>query len=534
MIFEHPVLGAALWGLVEARAQATPDARMAIDEDDRALSFAGYRRACEEVAAGFLERGYGPGTPISWALPTWNETLVLCGALARLGAVQNPILPIYRHREVGFCTRQTGARLLVVPPEWRGFDYAAMARELAAEHGRARDGAGMDVLVVERGAPGGASHTALPTGDPATLPSASETADADAVRWIFYTSGTTADPKGAKHSDRTLHASTRGMVEAYEVAPDDRVALVFPFTHIGGVAWLLGSLMAGCSLLTVAQFTPAETIPLLAKRGVTVAGAGTAFHLAYLDAQRERGAAPLFPRVRVFPGGGAPKPLQLHADLKAAFGGAGCVSGYGMTECPIVASNTIRCGDEKLARTEGRPSPAGAQWRVVALDGSEAAAGEEGELRVKGPQLFHGYLDPALDGAAFDEQGFFRTGDLAIVDAEGYVEITGRLKDVIIRNGENISAKEIEDLLYEHPKVADVAVVGLSHPRTGEQACAVVALRSAEGALVLEEMVEFLASKRLMKQKIPERLEVVDEIPRNAAGKIMKNRLRERYGPPQG
>ena len=519
MIFAHPSFGETLWGLIEARAEATPDALLAVDEDDRRLTFAEYRGACERVAAGFAASGYGPGSAISWVLPTWNETLILCGALSRLGAVQNPILPIYRHREVGFCTRQTGAQLLIVPPEWRGFDYAAMGRELAAEPGSN----GMEVMVVERGDAG-----ALPEADPATLPPAS--ADADAIRWIFYTSGTTADPKGAKHTDRTLHASTRGMVEAYAVRPDDRVALVFPFTHIGGVAWLFGAMMAGCSKIVIAQFSPEHSIPLLARQGVTVAGAGTAFHLAYLDAQRAQPGTPVFPNVRVFPGGGAPKPPQLHGDLQEAFGGAGCVSGYGMTECPIIACNTVDCPDDKLALTEGRVSPAEGQWRVVTHDGRAAGPGEEGELRVRGPQLFRGYLDAELDAAAFDEQGFFRSGDLAAVDEDGYVVITGRLKDVIIRNGENISAKEIEDLLYEHPKVADVAVVGLPHARTGEQACAVVACRAGEAPLDFKEMVEFLKSKRLMLQKIPERLEMLDEVPRNASGKIMKNQLRERFG----
>jgi non-ribosomal peptide synthetase component E (peptide arylation enzyme) len=185
--------------------------------------------------------------------------------------------------------------------------------------------------------------------------------------------------------------------------------------------------------------------------------------------------------------------------------------------------------DQKLADTEGRVNPADAEIRVVKSDGSIAAPGEEGEMRVKGPQLCKGYLDTELNAAAFDADGFFGTGDLGYLDEDGYVVITGRLKDMIIRNMENISAKEIEDLLYQHPKVSDVAVVGLPDPKTGERACAVVACANANEPLGFDEMVTYLKELKLMVQKIPEQLELVDEVPRNLAGKIQKNLLRERY-----
>ena len=163
-------------------------------------------------------------------------------------------------------------------------------------------------------------------------------------------------------------------------------------------------------------------------------------------------------------------------------------------------------------------------------DGSLAAPGEEGELRHKGPQLCKGYVDSSLDADAFDDEGYFRSGDLGIVDAEGFVTITGRLKDVIIRKGENIPAKEVEDLLYTHPKVRDVAVIGLPDPALGERCCAVVVNEGGD-ALAFDDMVAFLKDAQLMVQKIPEQLEFVDELPRNPAGKVLKNDLRERYSP---
>ncbi len=510
------VWSASLWGLVERRADASPDAVMACDDGGRELTFAGYRDACLRAAAGLAaEVGLTAGASVSWELPTWNESLVLVGALARLGVRQNPIIPIYRSREVGFITRQSQAALLVVPSVYRDFDFEGMARQLAA------DRPGMDVLVVDG---------ALPEGDPARL-SAAEPEPARAaespVRWLFYTSGTTADPKGAPHTDLTVMASALAMAECLEITADDVSALVFPFTHIGGIGWLMASLFTGCTLLTTAAFDPAATPEFLARGGVTLAGSGTPFHLAYLAAQRAAGGAPIFPEVRSYPGGGAPKPPQLHYDLQREIGGVGIVSGYGLTEAPIVVMASEHDPDEKLAGTEGRPTP-GVDLVVVGLDGRRADAGQEGEIRLKGPQVITGYLDPSLDAEAFDEDGYFRTGDLGVVDAEGYVTITGRLKDVIIRHGENISAKEVEDLLYTHPAVADVAVIGLPDPRTGERACAVVSL--AEGAsLDLDEVAEFLRGVGLRAQAVPEQLEVVETVPRNPAGKILKHSLREQF-----
>jgi acyl-CoA synthetase (AMP-forming)/AMP-acid ligase II len=508
--------GGSLWQLIERRAQATPDALFAVDENDRELSFAEYRFRAERCAAGLARSGVVEGSRVSWQLPTTLESMVLAAALARLGAVQNPILPIYREREVGFAVGQCGTRILAVPSRFRRFDYAAMARGIAAEH------SGLGVLIVD---------DSLPDGDPASLPPPPPaTAAADApIRWIFYSSGTTADPKGALHTDLSIMAAFGAMAERLELREDDRVALVFPFTHIGGIGWLVIGLVAGCAHIAIRAFDPKASVDVLVRHGVTQATAGTVFHQAYLAAQRERGGGRLFPKLRSFPGGGAPKPPQLHTDIKREMGGAGIVSGYGLTECPVLAMASPRDPDDKLAHTEGRANPPETQIRVVTLDGAVAAPGVEGEIRVMGPQLCKGYLDASLDRDAFDEEGFFRTGDLGCVDAEGYVAITGRLKDVIIRKGENVSAREVEDLLYRHPKVEDVGVIGLPDPASGERVCAVVACKDASDPLGFDEMSEFLRDQGLMLQKVPEQLEIVAELPRNPTGKILKHELRERY-----
>ena len=505
-----------LWPLLEARAAATPGALFALDERGRALSFAQYRDAALRCAAGLARLGIAREVPVSWQLPTRIEALVLAAALARLGAVQNPILPILREREVGFIARQIGARHLFVPRVFRGFDFEAMAKQLAAAQ------PGLAVHCVDDG---------LPDGDPASLPlppGITEPATAP-VRWILYSSGTTADPKGAKHTDHSVACPGRAMCEAQALRADDRVALVFPVTHVGGVNWLVGALMFGFTLLVVEAFDAKRTPHWLAEQGATQLSAGTVFHQAYLAAQREHGAQRLFTHVRGYPGGGAPKPPQLFWDLLRETGAA-IHSGYGLTEHPIAAMGGVNDAPEKLATTEGRATP-GTELRIVRLDGAEATRGEEGEVRVRGPNLFRGYVDAALDRDAFDERGFLRTGDLGVLDAEGYLAITGRLKDVIIRKGENVSAKEIEDHLHAHPAVREAAVVGLADAERGELVCAVIAAREGAAPLSLAEIAAFLRERGVATYKLPERVEHVAELPRNPSGKVLKRELKQRYEP---
>jgi acyl-CoA synthetase (AMP-forming)/AMP-acid ligase II len=507
--------GQTLWDLVDRRAQASPDARMAVDESGRTLTFSEYRDRCERVAAALAARGVGPGMTVTWQLPTWLESLVLVGAIARLGARQNPILHIYREREVGFCVRQTGARLLVVPTTFADVDFAAMAAGIAEEI--AGEGGAVDVLTSDRD---------LPEADPSTLPP--PPTDGDEIRWYFYTSGTTADPKGAKHTDANIDTVARAMAERLAVTAEDRNALAFPFPHIGGITWLFASLQTGCQNICFQAFVPDLVVEVLDREGVTLAGSGTVFHRTYLAAQHQAGGG-LFAGVRGFPGGGAPKPPALHAEMKEAFPGSnGILSGYGLTEAPILTMSGVEDGDDDLASTEGAPMP-GVQLKLVTTDGRVAGVGEEGEVRAKAPQLMKGYVDVALDAEAFDDEGYFRTGDLGVLNERNMLAITGRLKDVIIRKGENVSAKEVEDHLYGHPKVGDVAVIGLPDPASGERVCAVVVTAGGAEPLGFDEMVDFLKAEGLMVQKIPEQLEHEAAIPRNPAGKILKRELQARY-----
>jgi acyl-CoA synthetase (AMP-forming)/AMP-acid ligase II len=505
-----------MWELVERRAQATPDHPMLIDATDNTLTFGEFRDRVLSVAAGLHSRGVGPGSVISWQLPTRIDTVVLSMALSRLGAVQNPIIHLYREREVGFALRQTGSELFVIPREWRGTDYVDLAeRSLPGSERRPH------VLVIDDG---------LPTGDPGTLPAPEVGADdAEApIRWIYYTSGSTADPKGVRHTDSTLIAGGWGLAVALDMSPDDVGSIAFPFAHIAGPDYLVTMLCLGFPAVLVESFSAPDLLPLFRRHGVTMVGGSTAFYVAYLAEQRRQPGEPILPTLRLMSGGGAPKPPEIHFEVRDEIGGRGVVHGYGMTEVPMIANGSPHDTDEQLAHTDGRPVE-GAQVRIVRLDGGVAGPGEEGEIRVRGPMVCHGYTDPALNAEAFDAEGYFRTGDLGLLRADGHLVITGRIKDVIVRKGENISATEVEAVLYQHPAVAEVAVIGLPDEERGERVCAVVQLNDGVGDLTLDELVTFCRQAGLMVQKIPEQLELRSEWPRAGTGKIVKKALRDQY-----
>ena len=501
-----------MWQLVEARAAASPDLVVLYDQEDREITFGALRDLAERTAAGLHDLGVRAGTRVTWQLPTRIETVALSLALARLGAVQNPIIPIYRDREVGFVVEQTGAEFLCVPGDWNGFDFVAMADRIASERG-----VSPTVLV---------TYDDLPAGDPASLPPVPT--DGDEVRWIYYTSGTTSAPKGVKHTDHTLMAGGLGLADAVELDLSDIGSIAFPYAHIAGPDYLMMLLYRGCGAVIVEAFQLDAAVELFRRKGATMAGGGPAFYQMYLAKQRTQPGEPIIPSLRLLSGGGAPKPPEMFTEVLSEMGIPVC-HGYGMTECPMIAQGGPNDTHEQLMYTDGAPVT-GITIRMGTAEGVVCASGEDGEVRLKGPMVFKGYTDPSLDADAFDDEGWFRTGDIGHLDPTGHVVLTGRLKDVIIRKGENISAKEIEDLLYQHPKVGDVAVVGLPDRERGERVCAVVELADGAEPLEFAEMVDYLRGADLMVQKIPEQLEILDELPRNQTlRKVLKQDIRDMF-----
>jgi acyl-CoA synthetase (AMP-forming)/AMP-acid ligase II len=497
--------------LLKDRVKATPDARMMIDETNRHRSFGEMGLAADRIAAGLLTLGIRPGDVVSWQLPNGIDSIAVSLALSRLGVVQNPLVTMLREREVTFICRQAESRWLLVPRTFRGTDHLAMAEAVAASV------PGLRVLLIDG---------PLPDGDPATLPP--PPADDRAVSWLFYTSGTTSDPKGARHTDAGLAAAAAAFTTNLAVSPADIASVLVPLPHVGGIIHIVTSLRIGSSMITSAIFDPLTTPGLLAEHGVTLLGAGLPFLKAYLARQAEQ-SEPLFPAARVALMGGAPRPWALHYQVKRELG-IPVVSGYGMTECPYATWGRWDDSDEDHAKSDGCAGPGGS---VIAVrdDGTLAAEGESGELRLKEPQLMLGYVDPALDAAALDEDGYFKTGDIGAVDARGYVTITGRIKDVIIRKMENISAREVEELLATHEGVAEVAVIGLPDAETGERACAIVVPASPSEPPTLDDLCQHLLAQGLSKRKLPEQLEIVSTLPRNAMGKVVKRTLTAQYTP---
>jgi acyl-CoA synthetase (AMP-forming)/AMP-acid ligase II len=498
---------------------------MLIDDRGRSLTFGEYRDAAARAAAGLQRFGVGQGTVVSWQIPTSLEAFVLIAAISRLDAVSNPIIPILRRREVQFIANEVGSQVLIVPGFFRGFDYEEMATEIAGPLG---------AQVILCGQPEGSlglHGLALPDGEPAELPPAPSAPDGAAegpIRWLLYSSGTTANPKGVRHTDATIMAGANGLIANLVMTADDLYPIAFPVTHVGGVTVLVTCLFSGAQLGAITVFGAKSTPEIVAEMNPTILGSATPFLQAYIAAQKAHGAEKLYPRVRVAVAGGTPTPPELHYEMKALVGGLGIMSSWGLTEFPNGTHPWPEETDEDLILNEGRIAP-GVEMRVVGLDGVDVEPGAEGELRIRGPQMFKGYVNPALNDDAFDELGFLRTGDLGLVSELGHVRITGRLKDIIIRNSENISALEVENLLHSHPQVQDVAVIGLPDSRTGERCCAIVAIAPGSTTLTLDEITAHCRASGLANQKIPEQLEIIDVLPRNAMGKLLKQQLRERY-----
>jgi cyclohexanecarboxylate-CoA ligase len=503
---------------LRAAARERPDTLAVVDRGTR-YTYRELDRLAAKTWSLLAQRGIAAADVVAWQMPNRVEALALHHAIIRAGAISVPIIPIYRQREVEFILRQSGAVAYFAPESFRGFSFGEMISEMAPRLPSLRTVAlyGNDGWDTRALAPGG-------DGDPVPAGPAHQNVASD-VAVILYTSGTTSDPKGALHTHQTLDYENRSIVGLWDVGPEDVVFMPSPVTHVTGLLYGMQlPFMVGGSVVLQDIWDAGRAIDLIQANRSTLLVGATPFLQGILD-HPDRASRDLS-SLRVAACGGADVPPELVRRFEAETGTMTCRI-YGSTEFPTLsgANGTDPAG--KRAETDGRPIGA-ARARIAGKANTEAKGVMVGPLQVRGPELFAGYLDASLNADAFDD-GWFRTGDLAIIDAEGYVTIVGREKDIIIRGGENISAREIEDLLFSHPLIADVAVVAMPDDIMVERVCAYLVL--TEGAqLTVGDLAVYLDSFKIAKQKWPERVEILTALPRTPSGKVQKFRLRNDIG----
>jgi cyclohexanecarboxylate-CoA ligase len=475
----------------------------------------------DRIAVGLARLGVGRNDVVAMQLPNgWRFTLLYL-ACSRIGAVLNPLMPIFRERELSFMFNHGEAKVFVAPKAFRGFDHESMARALQAtlpslKHVVIVDGGGADDFDALLTAP------EWEKADDARDILTRSRSGPDDITQLIYTSGTTGEPKGVMHSANTLMANIHPYAERLKLGRDDVVLMASPMAHQTGFMYgLMMPIMLRASAVLLDIWDPAKAAALIRAEKVTFTMASTPFltDLSRVVAASGKGA----PSLKTFLCAGAPIPGPLVEQARVGLG-AKIVSAWGMSENGAVTLIKPEDDDSRAFSTDGCALP-GVEVKVVDAAGEALPHGEVGELLVRSVSNFGGYLKrPQWNNT--DADGWFDTGDLARMDAEGYIRISGRSKDVIIRGGENIPVVEIEAMLYKHPCVAQIAIVAYPDARLGERACAVVVTKPG-AAFDFATMSDFLKAQKLAVQYIPEKLIVRDGLPATPSGKIQKFRLRE-------
>lgn len=493
-----------------------------VSEDQRfGLSYARLNEIVTRLAAGLAGIGIEKGDVVSCQLPNWWQMTALHLACARVGAILNPLMPIFRERELKFMLGHAQSKLLVIPKVYRGFDYSKMVEGIRGSLPDLQQ-----VLVL--GGDGAASFESFleraweTECDTAALFAERQVSGDDIIQ-LLYTSGTTGEPKGVLHTSNTLFSNIRPYAERLQLSSDDIVLMASPMAHQTGFLYgLMMPIYLQATAILQDAWDPHYAVRVVERERPTFTMASTPFLADLID------VAPQYPgkliSLRTFVAAGAPIPSAL-VEKAGTVVNARIISAWGMTENGAVTMTRPEDDPAHAINTDGVALPF-MEVKVVDDQGETLAAGEEGNLMVRGASLFVGYLKrPELYGV--DNHGWFATGDLARMDADGYIRITGRTKDVVIRGGENIPVVEIENLLYKHPGIAAVALVGCPDERLGERLCAYVTLHGGYTELSLDEVVSFLVEQGISKNYLPEYLEVLAELPRTPSGKIQKFKLRE-------
>jgi acyl-CoA synthetase (AMP-forming)/AMP-acid ligase II len=494
-------------------AAQTPQRVLVIDGDIR-LDAQTLREQASTLAQNMAAR-FPAGSVVSFMLPNWHEAAVIYLATTLAGMIAHPILPSLREHDLRFMLSDVGSRMIFIPEIFRDFDYNRLLTVVCAKLDTPPE-----VVVVRGNSNALNNHCAYDSLLGNTKPQALPTVDADAVRMIMYTSGTTGSPKGVMHSHNSIHALIQQLGKHWLIEPGDKFLVASPISHIGGSIYAFEiPLLLGVTAVLMERWDADAGVQLLQQEHCTHFAGATPFLAQTLAAAQK--AKTRLPDLKVFICGGASVPPSLIREAADYYERAIVTRVYGSTEVPVISVGVIDRSDvAHAADTDGRPGIA-----AVKLVDAEGNISVSGEVLARGPQMLVGYLHAEDEVKVFDDEGFYRTGDLARWVDENYLVISGRSKDIIIRNGENIAPKEIEDLLVNHPNIAEIAIVGIPDAKTGECACAVIVSRGVSHPDV-KNLREFLEAKGVAKFKMPEHVAIWEALPKNDAGKVLKHKIR--------
>lgn len=511
----------SFYELISERAKTGGDRRFCFD-DTSSYTYRGYHEQVLRVAVGLSRQGVQRGDRVAVQLPNWTEFPIVAGALSRIGAIIVPIMPIYRGSEVGYVLHHSGAVGAITCGEFRGFDHASMFADLRS------DSAAMGFLAVSRGSSADAVPFAdlVAAGDLSDLEEeAGDGSKPDDGFLIVYTSGTTSRPKGCYHSFNTVHASAHTMATELGYTQDDVQFGPSPITHSTGlVTSVVLPLLVGAQTYLMEAWDPVDGLRRIEEYGCTAVVTATPFLQMLLGAYDTQKHEPSSLRIWVCAGSPIPGAVVEHA--QESLPNCRTLSLYGRSENFVTTMCTMADHPDRAITSDGSPMK-GAAVKIVDSDGNEVPRGHEGDIVYRGPShMIEYFSNPAETEALFTPDGFSRSGDLGRMDAEGYVRVTGRIKDIIIRGGMNISAREIEEHLIRHPAIDNVAAVGMPDDRLGERVCVYVILAAGVESLTLAEITAYLKGHDVATQKLPERLEITGALPITATGKVQKHLLR--------
>jgi cyclohexanecarboxylate-CoA ligase len=510
--------------LTEAIARTPEKISIVADRVDREqvvrLTYRELGNLVDGAACSLSRLGVAPRDVVTVQLPNWWEFVVTALACSKIGAVFNPVMPILRERELLYVLNFCESKVFIVPKTYRGFDYAAMAQGMRGELHHLKH-----LIVVDGDGDASFERAILsfePGGQPAVSAGTSPAVGPDDMAVVMFTSGTTGEPKGVIHTSNSLVGCTKALAQRFGLHDNEVLLVASPVAHMTGyAAVVLQSIYLGGTMVLQDVWEPKHGVSLMVREGVTYTAASTPFLNDICNVVA--GGAPRPASLRSFLCAGATIPPVLIERAAREVGIHAC-SLWGMTESLASTLTEPSRAAEKSPTTDGRPLE-GMEVRIVDFEGKPVATGQSGRLLVRGCQMFSGYYKrPDLE--TFDAQGWFDSGDLAYMDDEGYIRISGRVKDVLIRGGENVPVVEIENLLYKHPAVAAVAVVGYPDARLGERGCAFIVAKPGN-TIDLAAMQVYLAECKMAKQFWPERVELVADLPRTASGKIQKFKLKE-------